>query len=115
MIEKSKRPYSRLQYCLWLIAGSEISALKKCPNEYNRHANIGLMILITSLFAGITSFVAGKTFAKESTWGVLGFSFVWAFLIFSLDRSMVNSIKKDPSNNGKSIWSYFWPRLLLAI
>jgi hypothetical protein len=115
MREKNKKPYSHPQYFLWLIAGSEISVLRKCPNEFNRHANIGLMILITSLFTGITSFVAGKTFAKESTWGVLGFSFVWAFLIFSLDRSMVNSIKKDLNNNRKSIWSYFWPRLVLAI
>jgi hypothetical protein len=107
--------YSRIQYLLWLVAGSEISVLKKCPNDYNRHANIGLMIIITSLFAGMTAFIAGSAFEKDNTTGVVIFAFVWAFLIFSLDRSMVNSIKKDPTQSEKSIWGYFAPRLVLAI
>lgn len=54
--------YSDLQYFLWLLAGSEISVLSKCPNDYNRHANIGLMILMTSIFASFTGFIAGFTF-----------------------------------------------------
>jgi hypothetical protein len=126
-MKQEENKYSRIQYFLWLVAGSEISVLKKCPNDYNRHANIGLMIIITSLFAGMTAFVAGSTFAKENviingkvieqvnTLGVTIFAFIWAFLIFSLDRSMVNSIKKDPTETEKSIWGYFAPRLVLAI
>lgn len=113
-MKQEENNYSKIQYFLWLIAGSEISVLKKCPNDYNRHANIGLMIIITSLFAGITAFVAGTTFEKENTTGVVIFAFVWAFLIFSLDRSMVNSIKKDPTQPEKAIWGYFTPRLVLA-
>jgi hypothetical protein len=114
-MKQEENKYSRTQYFLWLVAGSEISVLKKCPNDYNRHANIGLMIIITSLFAGMTAFIAGSTFEKENTTGVVIFAFVWAFLIFSLDRSMVNSIKKDPTQAEKSIWGYFAPRLVLAI
>ncbi|MHA8103810.1 DUF4407 domain-containing protein [Aquirufa nivalisilvae] len=114
-MNQEENKYSRIQYFLWLVAGSEISVLKKCPNDYNRHANIGLMIIITSMFAGMTAFVAGSTFEKENTIGVMIFAFVWAFLIFSLDRSMVNSIKKDPTKTDKSIWGYFAPRLVLAI
>jgi hypothetical protein len=114
-MKQEENKYSRIQYFLWLVAGSEISVLKKCPNDYNRHANIGLMIIITSLFAGMTAFIAGSTFEKENTTGVVIFAFVWAFLIFSLDRSMVNSIKKDPTQAEKSIWGYFAPRLVLAI
>ena len=110
-----KKPYSRTQKVLWLIAGSEISALEKCPNEYNRHANIGLMILITSLFAAFTSFVAGKTFVEDNNWGVVAFAVMWAMVIFSMDRSMVNSIKKDPNKPDNFSWGYFWPRLVLAI
>lgn len=112
---KQSKSYSVVQYIFWIIAGSEISVLKKCPNDYNRHANIGIMIFITSLFAGITSFIAGKTFVKDNNWGIFCFSIVWAFLIFSLDRSMVNSIKKNPDAPDKSLWGYFYPRLGLAI
>lgn len=111
----NKKGFTSLQYFLWLIAGSEISTLKKCPNDYNRHANIGLMIFITSLFAGLTGFIAGHTFAPDNYLAVSLFAIVWAFLIFSLDRSMVNSIKKNPTIHEKSIWGYFWPRLFLAV
>jgi hypothetical protein len=114
-MKQEENKYSRIQYLLWLIAGSEISVLKKCPNDYNRHTNIGLMIFVTSMFAGMTAFIAGSTFEAENTFGVIVFAFVWAFLIFSLDRSMVNSIKKDPTQTEKSIWGYFAPRLILAI
>jgi len=114
-MKQKENKFSKIQYFLWLVAGSEISVLRKCPNDYNRHANIGLMIIITSLFAGMTAFIAGSTFEKENTTGVIIFAVVWAFLIFSLDRSMVNSIKKDPTQVEKSIWGYFVPRLVLAI
>ena len=110
----TRPPYTKIQKQLWKIAGSEISALQKCPNEYNRHANIGLMILITAFFAGVTSFVAGNTFVKGNFLGVLLFSLIWSFLIFALDRSMVNSIKKDPEDKNKFNWGFFWPRLILA-
>lgn len=106
--------YSKLQYFFWLISGSEISVLEKCPNEYNRHANIGLMILVTCLFAAFTSFVAGYTFAPDNLLGVSLFSLSWALLIFAIDRSMVNSIKKDPTIPIQPFWSYFFPRLILA-
>ena len=111
----SDKKYSWLQYCLWLIAGSEIDTLKKCPNDYNRHANVGMMIFITSLFAAITSYIAGYTFAPNNKIGVGIFASVWAILILSLDRSMVNSIKKEPNNPKENMWGYFWPRFILAI
>ena len=106
--------YSKLQYFLWLISGSEISILEKCPNEYNRHANIGLMILVTAMFAAFTSFIAGYTFAPDNLLGVSLFALSWALLIFSIDRSMVNSIKRDPYATSQPFWSYFIPRLILA-
>lgn len=106
--------YSKVQYFFWVISGSEISVLKECENEYNRHANIGMMILITMVFAFFTACVTGMTFAGGNMWAVLGFATVWALLIFAIDRSMVNSIKKDPNAAKQPFWSFFFPRLLLA-
>ena len=106
--------YSKLQYFFWLISGSEISILEHCENDYNRHANIGLMILITSLFAAFTSFVAGYTFSPDNLFAVSLFSLAWALLIFAIDRSMVNSIKRDPKLSVQPFWPYFIPRLILA-
>jgi hypothetical protein len=106
--------YSRFQHLFWLISGSEISVLKECENEYNRHANIGMMILITSVFGFFTAYVAGITFAGGNRWAVLGFATIWALLVFAIDRSMVNSIKKDPEAAAQTFWSFFLPRLLLA-
>lgn len=106
--------YSRVHYFFWLISGSEISVLKECENEYNRHANIGMMIVITSVFGFFTACVAGTTFASGNTWAVLGFAAIWALLVFAIDRSMVNSIKKDPEATAQPFWSFFLPRLLLA-
>lgn len=114
MKKNSNNSYSGLQYFLWLLAGSEISVLSKCPNDYNRHANIGLMILMTSVFASFTGFIAGFTFS-HSILGAMLFAVIWGALIFSLDRSMVNSIKKDPTQAEKSMMQYFWPRFFLAV
>jgi hypothetical protein len=107
--------YSIVQYLLWLASGSEISALENCPNEFNRHANIGMMICITAIFAGVTSFIAGSTFVGGNWGGVFLFCILWAILIFSLDRSMVNSIKKDPTEAKPRIAGYLIPRLVLAV
>ncbi len=111
---KEAPKYSKLQYFFWLISGSEISSLKECPSEFNRHANIGMMILMTSLFAGFTAFVAGRTFATDNLLGVILFSLVWALIIFTIDRSMINSIKRDPTKKQQPFWPYFLPRLILA-
>jgi hypothetical protein len=106
--------YSKVQYFFWLISGSEISVLRECENEYNRHANIGMMILITSVFGFFTAYVAGATFASGNGWAVLGFAIIWALLVFAIDRSMVNSIKKDPDAPAQPFWAFFIPRLILA-
>lgn len=111
---EKKKLYSKFQYFFWLISGSEISSLKDCPEDYNRHANIGMMILITSIFAFGTAFIAGMTFANSNPFGVFLFSIIWGTLIFALDRSMVNSIKRDPEATVQPFWSYFIPRFILA-
>ena len=106
---ESKGKYSALQYLMWLVAGSEISFLKKCPADYNRHATIGYTLLITCVFAAIAGGYAGYFFSKSIV-ASLVVALVWGLLVYSIDRSMVVSLKKDPESTG---YKQYIPQLLV--
>jgi hypothetical protein len=90
-------PYSRIQYLCWLFSGAEISLLKECPTDYNRQASIGFTILMTCLFAGFAGGFAAWRFSGGNIFATVIFGIIWALLIFSIDRSMVVTLKKDPT------------------
>ncbi|UYZ58056.1 DUF4407 domain-containing protein [Hymenobacter latericus] len=109
-------PYSRIQYLCWLFSGAEISLLKECPTDYNRQASIGFTILMTCLFAGMAGGFAAWRFSEGSILAAGIFGLVWAMLIFSIDRSMVVTLKKDPTKP-KGGWGKviaFSARMVLA-
>jgi hypothetical protein len=106
--------YSKLQYFFWLISGCEISVLKNCPTDYNRQAGIGLTIFMTTLMAFASGTYAGWFFAKN-IFGAICFGLLWAALIFSIDRSMVITMKKDPTKIKQSLWIPFSSRAVMAI
>lgn len=110
-VEKYK--YSKLQYVLWLVSGSEISILKNCPSDYNRHAGIGFTILMTSLFGAFAGGYAGFYFT-HSLFGAVVFGLLWGVLIFSIDRTMVVSMKKKPGDTWKNNWGQIFARAILA-
>jgi len=113
MSTKSKTKYSRLQYFLWLVSGSEISILKSCPSDYNRHAGIGFTILMTSLFGAFAGGYAGYYFS-HSIFGAIIFGIIWGMLIFSIDRTMVVSMKKRPGDRWKTYLGQVVARAILA-
>ncbi len=113
MSTKSKTKYSRLQYFLWLVSGSEISILRKCPSDYNRHAGIGFTILMTSLFGAFAGGYAGYYFT-HSGFGAVVFGIIWGMLIFSIDRTMVVSMKKRPGDTWKNYLGQVLARAILA-
>lgn len=118
--------YSKIQYFFWLLSGSEISILKECPTEYNRHAGIGFTIFMTCLFGTFSGGYAGYYFSKApSTDGIdrfdsnailpaIIFGIIWGMLIFSIDRSMVISLKKDPTKRQQSFWAPLISRAILG-
>lgn len=111
----NNKSYSRLQYFLWLISGSEISVLKNCPTDYNRHAGIGFTVLMTSLFGAFAGGYAGYYFS-QSTFGAICFGLLWGLLIFSIDRTMVVSMKKRTDSSWeKSFWQIFFRAILAAL
>jgi hypothetical protein len=113
-ISNKKYKYSKTQYFFWLLSGAEISILKDCPTDYNRQAGIGFTIFMTTLLAFFSGSYAGYYFA-ESYFSAIIFGTIWASLIFSIDRSMVVTLKKDPTKTNQNFWPAFLSRAVLAI
>lgn len=80
---------------LWFVAGADIEMLSLCPLDYKKYEAIGMTILMTAL----VGFAAGSSvawyFTEDALW-TLVFGLFWSLLIFSIDRSLVVTLKKDP-------------------
>jgi hypothetical protein len=104
-----KYKYSKIQYFFWLLSGAEISILKDCPTDYNRQAGIGFTIFMTTLLAFFSGSYAGYYFGESYLSAVI-FGIIWASLIFSIDRSMVVTLKKDPTKEKQNFGRLFIKR-----
>lgn len=113
-ISNKKYKYSRIQYFFWLLSGAEISILKDCPTDYNRQAGIGFTIFMTTVLAFCSGSYAGYYFGESYTSAII-FGTIWASLIFSIDRSMVVTLKKDPTKVNQNFWPAFLSRAVLAV
>jgi hypothetical protein len=113
-ISNEKYKYSKIQYFFWLLSGAEISILKDCPTDYNRQAGIGFTVFMTTLLAFFSGSYAGYYFGESYLSAVI-FGTIWASLIFSIDRSMVVTLKKDPTKEKQNYWPAFLSRAVLAL
>lgn len=99
---------------LWFFAGSDRTILRKClSSEQTKHAGIGATILITAVLAIFSGTYAAKTLTDNNT--ALWIGVFWGFTIFNIDRLMVGSMNKHPTNNKWKEVLHAFPRLLLAI
>lgn len=97
----SNRPNWPRRFLIWC-SGASPDAIYICPTEWNKFSIIGATIFITA----VLSFVSGSYFLSyvftdkmtgkvEVNWlQSIVFGLIWAFLIFTLDRSIIVSIKK---------------------
>lgn len=95
----------------------EILARKECIIEQNKYAGIGATILLTSVFACLSAAYALYTIFRSLSISLF-LSLLWALFIFTLDRYIVSSSRKLPSNGMKSLFSeliHVLPRIILAI
>lgn len=112
-LTKKEYNFTKIQYFFWLFAGAEIHILKDCPTDYNRQAGIGFTIFMTTLFAMFAGGYAGWYFSKNLI-ATLVFATLWGMLIFSIDRTLVVTLKKDPDNPKQNFWAQFGGRAVLA-
>ena len=69
--------------------------LSLCPLDYKKYEAIGMTILMTSLVGFAAGSSAAWYFTEDALW-TLVFGLFWSLLIFSIDRSLVVTLKKDP-------------------
>lgn len=80
---------------LWFVAGADIEMLSLCPHDYKKYEAIGMTILMTALVGFAAGSSAAWYFSEDALW-TLVFGLFWSLLIFSIDRSLVVTLKKDP-------------------
>lgn len=111
---------SRFQRFLWTVAGAELDILEKCRTDHKKFAAIGATILMTAFIAFCAGTSAAWYFTQsgDETSGSLGwamlFGLIWALLIFCIDRSLVITLKKDPSAKKQKFWIPLLSRSALA-
>lgn len=110
-----------LQHFLWNVAGAERSILEKCPTDHKKFAAIGATILMTAIIAFFAGTSAAWYFTQSGTEtsgnfpGSCAFGLLWATLIFTIDRSLVITLKKNPALE-KQKWAVpFFSRAALAV
>lgn len=109
------------QRFLWNIAGAEIPILEKCQTDHKKFSVIGATILMTAFIALCAGTSAAWYFTQKGTedsgsfsWALI-FGLIWAILIFCIDRSLVITLKKDPTKKQQKIIVPLLSRAALAI
>lgn len=93
----------KLNHIFWWVAGADCEKMEKCPSDQKRMGAIGMVILLTSFVAFIAGTAAAMFFTQKggATSGKLGWSLafgvLWMLIIFVIDRSLVVTMKKDPT------------------
>lgn len=112
---------SRFQRFLWTVAGAELDILEKCRTDHKRFSAIGATILMTAFIAFCAGTAAAWYFTQSGTessgniaWA-MAFGVVWSLLIFSIDRSLVVTLKKDPTLEKQKFWVPLLSRAALAV
>jgi len=112
---------SRFQQFLWWVAGADKSILIECRTDYQKYFAIGSTILMTTIIAFFAGGSAAWYFSKSGVnpdSGNVGasiiFGLLWASLIFSIDRSLVVTLKKDPTKLKQKFWVPLISRAFLA-
>ena len=92
---KTTRKVSYFTRFLWFVAGADVEMLSLCHLDYKKYEAIGMTILMTSLVGFAAGSSAAWYFTEDALW-TLVFGMFWSLLIFSIDRSLVVTLKKDP-------------------
>ena len=99
----------------WWCAGVNRDILRQCPTEYAKYAGMGGTIFFTACMAALSGGYAISTVFNNIKVSIF-FGFFWGFLIFNLDRLIVNTMYSDGevTISWKELCSGL-PRIVMAI
>lgn len=109
-----KRLKGAYRFFCWC-SGANLDVLRNYPTDYNKHFGTGTAVMMTGVFAFISSaYAISAIFKGQASWLIVTiFGLAWALFIFFLDRYLVSSLRKT-----RSLWNQALtasPRILLAI
>ena len=85
------------KFCWWS-AGVVPSVLEKCPTNQGKYTAIGILMVFIGCLASISfAFFLSHTFAIPAILALFG-GILWGILIFSLDRVVLTSFRKDETS-----------------
>jgi len=121
---------SKFRHFLWYCAGADVKILEQCPqSERVKEEGIGGIVLATGGLAFVSGSYAfytvftsglgeeGKQFNAFASIASIIFGYMWAFVIFNLDRFIVSSVSHGDGTS-KITWSELKgaiPRLVMAL
>lgn len=96
-----------------LCSGANRYILDEYPSERVKFSGIGSAIFLTSIFAAVSCFFFLSYLIKTHWLYLVPMCLIWAFLIFTLDRNIIVSIRK--TGNTTQEWIQALPRFILAV
>ena len=97
-MKRLKRLAIIIRNFFWWSAGVVPSVLEKCPTNHIRYTAIGVIMVFIAVLASFSfAFFLTSTFAVSFPLALLG-GILWGFLIFSLDRVILTSFRKDETS-----------------
>lgn len=112
---------NKFQRFLWTVAGAELDILEKCRTDHKKFSAIGAdnsddcvycFLMREHLQRGYFT-QSGDESSGSLGWAML-FGLIWSLLIFCIDRSLVITLKKDPSAKKQKFWVPLLSRSALA-
>lgn len=103
-----------IQKFFWWCAGSDGEVLRNCPkSDHIKHAGYGMLVLIPALLALISMSYAISTLTPNANkaWGI---GIAWAIVVFTFDRFIISTFRKDDSIAKDILSIPFFARLIFA-
>ncbi len=108
-----QNPYKGVKRFLVFASGARPEILAQCPTDEATHVGLGGTVIATAGLSAISMFFALHSALHLSAFNALVGGFLWALIIFNLDRWLIVSQKRMDSKRKQ--WINVIPRVVVAL